>query len=120
MQTRKCHTDANADTNRVRTKNNMSPSPSVGDIIRLVPFLYTSHKKLCFSTLSSKVYKNAAEAKRTSYYLQAFSFPTFSLSFPYPSSVMPDFPSAGDFQDLWEMVCMSAKHRPQKELLVIQ
>ena len=37
MQIRKCHADAdadaNADTNWIRTKNNMSPSPSVGDII---------------------------------------------------------------------------------------
>ena len=38
MQTRKCHADAdanangNADANRIRTKNNMSHSPSVGDI----------------------------------------------------------------------------------------
>ena len=31
MQTRKCHADANADANRIRTKNSMSPSPSVGD-----------------------------------------------------------------------------------------
>ena len=35
--TRKCHADAdanaNADANRIHTKNNMSPSPSVGDII---------------------------------------------------------------------------------------
>ena len=29
MQTRKCHADANA--NGIRTKNNMPPSPSVGD-----------------------------------------------------------------------------------------
>ena len=39
MQTRKCQADAdananaNADANRIRTKNNMFPSPSVGDII---------------------------------------------------------------------------------------
>ena len=34
VQTRKCHADANAnaDANRMHTKNNMSPSPSVGDI----------------------------------------------------------------------------------------
>ena len=31
MQATKCHADA--DANRIRTKNNMSPSPSVGDII---------------------------------------------------------------------------------------
>ena len=37
-ETRKCHADAdadanaNADANRIRTKNNMPPSPSVGDI----------------------------------------------------------------------------------------
>ena len=37
MQTRKCHADVNANTdvNRIRTKNNMSPSPSVGDIKRI-------------------------------------------------------------------------------------
>ena len=33
---KKCHTDAkaiaNADSNGIGTKNNMSPSPSVGDI----------------------------------------------------------------------------------------
>ena len=39
MQKRTCHADADAninsiaDTNRIRTKNNMSPSPSVEDII---------------------------------------------------------------------------------------
>ena len=32
MQTRKCRADTNAD--RIRTKNNMSPSPSVGDIMK--------------------------------------------------------------------------------------
>ena len=38
MQTRKCHTDA--DANRIRTKNNMmSPSPSVGDIISASVFV---------------------------------------------------------------------------------
>ena len=33
VQTRKCHANANtnADTNRIRTKNILSPSPSVGD-----------------------------------------------------------------------------------------
>ena len=33
MQPRECHTDANAnaDANRIRTKNNKSPSPWVGD-----------------------------------------------------------------------------------------
>ena len=40
MQTRKSHTDvdtdANDDTNRIRTKNNMSPSPSVEDIIYVI------------------------------------------------------------------------------------
>ena len=36
MQTRKCYADAdaNADANRIRTKNNMSPYHSVGDIIK--------------------------------------------------------------------------------------
>ena len=35
VQTKKCYADANAnvDANRIRTKNNMTPSPSVGDII---------------------------------------------------------------------------------------
>ena len=41
VRTRKCHadadadaaTDANSDTNGIRTKNNMALSPSVGDII---------------------------------------------------------------------------------------
>ena len=39
MQTGKCHADANddadanADTNMIRTKNDMSPSPSITDII---------------------------------------------------------------------------------------
>ena len=33
MQTRKCRAGANADANRIRTKSNMSPSPSMGDII---------------------------------------------------------------------------------------
>ena len=35
MQTRKCHADTNAKENRIRTKNNMSPSPSVGDVTSL-------------------------------------------------------------------------------------
>ena len=29
--TKKCHADADADTNGIRTKNSMPPSPSVGD-----------------------------------------------------------------------------------------
>ena len=35
VQTRKCHANANAnaDASRIRTKNNMPPSPSVGDIM---------------------------------------------------------------------------------------
>ena len=37
MQTKMCHAEAdtNADANRISTKNNMSPSPSVGDIMIL-------------------------------------------------------------------------------------
>ena len=37
MQTRKCHThaDTDADANRIRTKNNMPPSPLVGDIMKV-------------------------------------------------------------------------------------
>ena len=48
MQTRKCHADAdaeadadadaNAEANRIRTKNNMPPSPLVGDIIGCLEF----------------------------------------------------------------------------------
>ena len=43
VQTRKSHAnaDANADANRIHTKNNMSPSPSVGDIIPNVTSLQT-------------------------------------------------------------------------------
>ena len=33
VETRKCHADTDTDANRIRTKNIMSPSPSVGDII---------------------------------------------------------------------------------------
>ena len=44
MHTRKCHAnadavadaDADADANGIRTKNNMPPSPSVGDIIHVI------------------------------------------------------------------------------------
>ena len=43
VQTRKCQADAdanaNADANRIRTKNNMPPSPSVGDIIFTFPIV---------------------------------------------------------------------------------
>ena len=58
MQTRKCQADANANAgaNRIRTKNNMFPSPLMGDIntnisvreVKLPPFakFITS---LCFT-----------------------------------------------------------------------
>ena len=44
MQTRKCHADAdaNADTIGIRTKNDMPPSPSVGDIMNSVVSNYFS------------------------------------------------------------------------------
>ena len=42
MQTRKCHADADADAdanaNRICTKINLSPVPSVGDIIIIILF----------------------------------------------------------------------------------
>ena len=37
------NTNANADVNRIRTKNNMSPSPAMGDIkglLKLVKWLF--------------------------------------------------------------------------------
>ena len=40
MQTRKCHVNADADTNRIRTKNNMFPSPSVG-VHNLLPLSFS-------------------------------------------------------------------------------
>ena len=39
---------ANADANRIRTKNNMSPSPSVGDIIIINYNTYWNGHKNCF------------------------------------------------------------------------
>ena len=53
VQTRKCHADANAnsDANRICTKNNMFPSPSVGDI-KILPMKY-NYKVLIYDSVAS-------------------------------------------------------------------
>ena len=56
MRTSKSHADAyadadaNADANRIHTKNNMSPSPSVGDIKNLRFYFVTLkwHGSTCY------------------------------------------------------------------------